>query len=88
MPKFAVILPAAGGSTRFGKNVNGPITGVRNKKVFVELKGRPVWIRAAEVFLKHDDVVQTLIVIAPDGFDPPTTPPAGSPRRFDRWRCG
>ena len=69
MPKFAVILPAAGGSSRFGKNVHDPITGKRNKKVFAELKGRPVWVRAAEVFLKRDDVVQTLIVIAPDDMD-------------------
>jgi 2-C-methyl-D-erythritol 4-phosphate cytidylyltransferase len=59
MQKFAVILPAAGQSTRFGKDA-------RRKKPFVELKGRPVWVRAAEVFLNRDDVVQSLIVIAKD----------------------
>lgn len=61
MPKFAVILPAAGRSTRFGEP--------RRKKPFVELQGRPVWVRAAELFANRDDVVQTLIVVAPDDID-------------------
>jgi 2-C-methyl-D-erythritol 4-phosphate cytidylyltransferase len=57
MPKFAVILPAAGNSTRFQQQ--------NRKKVFVELKGRPVWVRAVEHFVNRDDVVQTLLTIAP-----------------------
>lgn len=69
MPKFAVILPAAGASSRFGKSVADPLTGQRHKKVFAELKGRPVWVRAAEVFLNRDDVVQTLVVVAPDDLE-------------------
>jgi 2-C-methyl-D-erythritol 4-phosphate cytidylyltransferase len=58
MSKFAVILPAAGKSSRF--------TVQKRKKPFVELKGRAVWLRAAEHFANRDDVVQTLVVLAPD----------------------
>ena len=52
MPKFAVILPAAGNSSRFQQQ--------NRKKVFVELKGRPVWVRSAEFFVNRDDVAQTI----------------------------
>jgi 2-C-methyl-D-erythritol 4-phosphate cytidylyltransferase len=58
MPKFAVILPAAGQSSRFGDPWR--------KKVFVDLKGRPVWVRTAEAFIHRPDVVQTILCIAPD----------------------
>lgn len=60
MSKFAVILPAAGKSSRFSQN---------RKKVFVELKGRPVWVRTAEQFVNRADVVQTILVVAPDDLD-------------------
>jgi len=60
MPKFAVILPAAGKSTRFSQ---------QRKKVFVELKGRPVWVRTAEQFVNRDDVVQTILVVSPDDLE-------------------
>lgn len=60
MSQFAVILPAAGKSQRFG-------TG--RKKVFVELDGRPVWIRAAEAFINRPDVAQTIIAVSPDDLD-------------------
>lgn len=56
MAKFAVILPAAGKSSRFG--------GSARKKVFAELAGRAVWLRSTEIFVNRDDVVQTLLVIA------------------------
>src|SRR4051812_17988169 len=56
--KFAVILPAAGRSSRFGD--------ARQKKVFAELDGRAVWLRAAEAFVNRDDVAQILVVIAPE----------------------
>jgi 2-C-methyl-D-erythritol 4-phosphate cytidylyltransferase len=55
MPKFAVILPAAGKSSRFGD---------KEKKPYTNLDGRAVWLRAAERFVSRDDVCQTLIVIA------------------------
>lgn len=58
MAKFAVIIPAAGQSSRFQKN--------KRKKPFVELKGRAVWLRSAELFETREDVVQTIIVINPD----------------------
>ncbi len=58
MAKFAVILPAAGKSSRFSVQ--------KRKKPFIELKGRPVWVRAAEVFLNRDDVSQVLLVVSRD----------------------
>lgn len=58
MPRFSVILPAAGKSRRFSNS--GP------KKVFKTLDGRPVWLRAADLFLNRPDVVQVLVVVSPD----------------------
>jgi len=69
MAKIAVILPAAGKSSRFGPSGADAITGARRKKPFVELKGRPIWVRAAEAFSNRDDVKQMLIVIAPEDID-------------------
>ncbi|MBQ15836.1 MAG: 2-C-methyl-D-erythritol 4-phosphate cytidylyltransferase [Planctomycetaceae bacterium] len=60
MASFAVILPAAGKSNRFSSG---------NKKPFVDLKGRAVWIRAAEAFVNRDDVVQTLVVVAEEDLE-------------------
>lgn len=62
MARYAVILPAAGRSSRFS-------TQQSRKKVFVELKGRPVWVRSAELFTNRDDVVQTLLVVSPEDLD-------------------
>lgn len=60
MPKVAVILPAAGGSTRFGG---------ADKKPFVGLDGRPVWQRAAELFWNRPDVAAVFVVVSPDDRD-------------------
>jgi 2-C-methyl-D-erythritol 4-phosphate cytidylyltransferase len=57
MPKFSVILPAAGKSSRFKD---------REKKPFVNLDGRAVWLRTAELFITRSDVCQCLIVVAPE----------------------
>src|SRR5260221_1501977 len=57
MAKFAVIMPAAGKSSRFGD---------KEKKPYASLDGRAVWLRSAELFVARNDVVQTLLVIAPD----------------------
>ena len=57
MPRFAVILPAAGKSTRFRD---------KDKKVFANIDGRAVWLRAAEAFVNRNDVVQTILVVAPE----------------------
>src|SRR4029077_227417 len=58
MGDVAVILPAAGRSTRFGDP--------KQKKIYAELEGRAVWLRAAEPFVNRDDVAQILVVIAPE----------------------
>ncbi len=55
MARFAVILPAAGKSTRFRD---------KEKKPFATLDGRAVWLRSAELFVTREDVVQCIIVIA------------------------
>ena len=56
MAKFAVILPAAGRSSRFHDK--------HYKKPFAILGGRAVWLHSAERFLNRDDVVQLIVVIA------------------------
>lgn len=58
MGKFAVVLPAAGRSSRF-KDKN-------YKKPFAPLGGRAVWMHSAERFLNRDDVGQLILVISPD----------------------
>lgn len=55
MASFAVILPAAGRSSRFRD---------REKKPFTNLDGRAVWLRCAELFVTREDVCQCLIVVA------------------------
>lgn len=57
MAQFAVILPAAGKSSRFRD---------KEKKPFVNLDGRAVWLRSVEQFINRSEVVQCLIVVAPD----------------------
>ena len=58
MGRFAVILPAAGRSTRFGDP--------KQKKIYAELDGRAVWLRAADPFLGRDDVAQVIVAIHPE----------------------
>jgi 2-C-methyl-D-erythritol 4-phosphate cytidylyltransferase len=57
MAKFAVILPAAGQSSRFRD---------KEKKPFALLDGRAVWLRSAELFITRSDVCQCIIVVAPN----------------------
>lgn len=67
MPKFCVILPAAGKSSRFAGGVADLLgVGASKKKPFQELKGRPVWLRSLEPFLNRDDVVQRIIALSAD----------------------
>src|SRR5437588_6978593 len=56
MPRFAVILPAAGRSSRFRD---------KEKKPFVNLDGRAVWLRTTELFITRDEVCQCILVVAP-----------------------
>jgi 2-C-methyl-D-erythritol 4-phosphate cytidylyltransferase len=60
MARFAVILPAAGRSSRFKD---------KEKKPFANLDGRAVWLRGAELFVARNDVCQCLIVISPEDED-------------------
>ncbi len=53
-----MILPAAGRSTRFGDP--------KQKKIFADLDGRAVWLRAVEPFVNRDDVAQVVLAIAPE----------------------
>lgn len=58
MPRFGVILAAAGKSSRFHD--------ANYKKPFAPLAGRPVWLHAAEKFTDRDDVRQVVVVVAPE----------------------
>ena len=57
MAKFAVLMPAAGKSSRFRD---------KEKKPFATLDGRAVWLRAAELFITRPDVCQCVIIVAPE----------------------
>ncbi len=58
MAKFAVILPAAGKSSRFKDK--------HYKKPFVPLANRAVWIYSADRFINRDDVIQVILIISPE----------------------
>ncbi|MFO0820214.1 MAG: 2-C-methyl-D-erythritol 4-phosphate cytidylyltransferase [Pirellulales bacterium] len=58
MSKFAVILPAAGRSSRFRDQYY--------KKPFAPLENRAVWLHAVDKFLSRNDVKQVLLVISPE----------------------
>src|SRR3974390_3336674 len=58
MSRFAVIIPAAGKSSRFGDP--------KQKKIYNELDGRAVWLHAVEPFINRDDVAQIIMAIAPE----------------------
>ena len=58
MARFAVILPAAGSSTRFQDK--------HYKKPYAPLAGKAVWLYSAERFLNRDDVKQVIMVISAD----------------------
>ena len=55
--KVAVLIPAAGASSRFGGKA---------KKQFADLNGRAVFLRTIEQFADRDDVVQVVIAIPPE----------------------
>jgi 2-C-methyl-D-erythritol 4-phosphate cytidylyltransferase len=58
MGKFAVLLPAAGSSRRFGDP--------KEKKIYADLGGRAVWLRAVEPFVNREDVGRIVLAIHPD----------------------
>jgi 2-C-methyl-D-erythritol 4-phosphate cytidylyltransferase len=58
MSKFAVIIVAAGKSSRFfDKNY---------KKPYAPLANKPVWLHSADRFVSRGDVKQVLVVISPE----------------------
>ncbi|HNQ21993.1 MAG TPA: 2-C-methyl-D-erythritol 4-phosphate cytidylyltransferase [Phycisphaerae bacterium] len=60
MAKFSVIVAAAGKSERFGGS---------EKKTFVKLDGRAVFLRSVELFINRKDVCQTLLVVGPEDME-------------------
>jgi 2-C-methyl-D-erythritol 4-phosphate cytidylyltransferase len=56
--KFAVILAAAGKSSRFNDQ--------NYKKPFAPLAGKPVWLHSTEKFLARKEVAQLIVVISPE----------------------
>ncbi len=56
MSRFAVILVAAGKSSRFGHP--------QHKKVYASLAGKAMWTFAAQAFGQRTDVAQVILVIA------------------------
>lgn len=58
MSTFAVILPAAGQSSRFQDQ--------NYKKPFAPLANRAVWLHTVDRFLNRSDVKQILVVISPE----------------------
>ena len=63
---FALILAAAGNSSRFSRRGQSDSS---VKKVFTHLGGKPVWLRCVEKFASRDDVVQIIVVVAPEDID-------------------
>ena len=61
MSQFAVILAAAGKSSRFKDD--------HYKKPFIKLGERAVWLHSAEKFLNRDDVKQLIIAVSPEDLE-------------------
>ena len=68
--RMAVIIPAAGESTRFGDS----------DKLSQDLGGRPVLVRSVEPFTKRDEVA--CIIVA----GPPTGGPENSSERWEEFK--
>jgi len=60
MPKYGVIIPAAGKAERFGG---------AEKKTFAKIDGRPVFLRTIEQFINRPDVCQTILALAPEDME-------------------
>ena len=57
MKNVAVIICAAGAGVRFGG---------KTKKPFVDVGGRPAFLRCVDLFMNRDDVKQIIVAISPD----------------------
>jgi 2-C-methyl-D-erythritol 4-phosphate cytidylyltransferase len=60
MAKVAVIVPAAGASSRFGG---------KEKKPFAKIGERAVFLRTLELFINRNDVCQTILAVSPDDYE-------------------
>jgi 2-C-methyl-D-erythritol 4-phosphate cytidylyltransferase len=60
MPKVSAIVVAAGSGERFGGGEN---------KVFAQLDGQPLFLRALQLFVNREDVCQTILVVSPADMD-------------------
>ena len=79
MTSLAVILPAAGKSSRFVGSAGTEAKGcpseaetshpASRKKPFITLRGEPVWYRSVVPFLRRPDVVQVVIAVSPEDLD-------------------
>lgn len=58
MPNYAVLIAAAGQSSRF----NDP----GYKKPFIKLQQKPVWLHSVEKFQKRSDVKQVIMIVSPE----------------------
>lgn len=69
MSTLAVILPAAGRSTRFSQLPAGAVASLLHpamKKPFLDLEGQPVWYRAIVPFLKRPDLARIVVAVSPE----------------------
>lgn len=57
MARFAVLVPAAGSSRRFG-SVGG------RSKIHAEVGGKPAWVRAVEAFAGRPDVGRVILAVS------------------------
>jgi 2-C-methyl-D-erythritol 4-phosphate cytidylyltransferase len=60
MPKYCVVIAAAGKAERFGGG---------EKKTFAKLDGRPLFLRTLELFVTRPDVCQTILAVAPEDLE-------------------
>ena len=63
--RYAVVIAAAGQSRRFRAQSTN-FESALDKKPFVSLKGRAVWLYSAERFARRSDVAQILLVVSPE----------------------
>ncbi len=66
--KIAVILPAAGLGNRFAA-ASEPSSPGSGSKIESDLLGRPVFLRAIELFAGRSEVVQIILAVHPDALD-------------------
>jgi 2-C-methyl-D-erythritol 4-phosphate cytidylyltransferase len=64
--RVAVILPAAGLGKRFAAAQSSASSGTKIER---DLAGRPVFLRAIELFVRHPDVEQVILAVNPDSVE-------------------